>query len=112
MLNDDLHALRNVCFMQLHETGNLPFCINGLATRIFFNLLVQLIESVVSGVILKHIKNKPFLNGLLHGVNVECLTLPFGVQSTEQLNRCGLWGGGKSEHGDNNTKLLKTALCK
>lgn len=67
---------------------------------IFFDFLVQLIEGIVSGVVLKHVQNKSFLDGLLHRVDVKCLSLPFGVQSTEQLNRCRLGRGGERKHGD------------
>ena len=55
MLHDDLHTLRNVCFVQFHKTGNLPFGIGSLAAGIFFDFLVQLIEGIVSGVVLEHI---------------------------------------------------------
>ena len=66
MLHDDLYTLRNVRFMQLHKTGNLPFCIGCLAAGIFFDFFVQLIEGIISGVVLEHIQNKAFLDGLLH----------------------------------------------
>ena len=100
MLHDDLYTLRNVRFMQLHKTGNLPFCIGCLAAWIFFDFFVQLIEGIISGVVLEHIQNKAFLDGLLHGVDMERLTLSLGVQSTEQLNRCGLGRGGERKHGN------------
>ena len=66
MLHDDLHTLCNIRFVQLHKTGNLPFCIGCLAAGIFFDFLVQMIEGIVSSVVLEHIQNKTFLNGLLH----------------------------------------------
>ena len=112
MLHDDFHALRNVCFVQLHKTGNLPFCISGLAARIFFNLLVQLIEGVVSGVVLEHIQNKSFLDGLFHGVDVKRLSLSLGVQSTEQLNRCGLGCSGERKHGNIGLFAVATDLVR
>ena len=83
MLHNDLYTLCNVCFVQFHKTGNLSFRISSLAAGIFFDFLVQLIEGIVSGVVLKHVQNKSFLDGLLHGVDVKCLSLPFGVQPTK-----------------------------
>ena len=99
MLHDDLHPLGNVRFMQLHETGNLSLCIDCFAPRVFFDFLVDLIESVISRVVLKHIKNKSFLNGLLHGIDMERFTLTFCVQTTEQLNGRRLRCGSESKHG-------------
>ena len=98
MLHNDLHTLGNVRFMQFHKTGNLPLCIDSFAPRVFFDFLVDLIESVISRVVLKHIKNKSFLDGLLHRVNMECLTLTFCVQTPEQLDSRRLWCCGESEH--------------
>ena len=100
MFNDNLYTLCNVRLVQFHKPRNLPLCISSLASRIFFNLLVQLIKGIISGIVLKHIKDKALLNGLFHRIDMKRLTLPFGVQSTEQLNRCGLGGGGESEHGN------------
>ena len=99
MLHNDLYTLCNVCFVQFHKTGNLSFRISSLAARIFFDFLVQLIEGIVSGVVLKHVENEAFLNGLLHRVNMECLTLTFCVQATEQLNGRRLRCGSESKHG-------------
>ena len=48
MLHDDLYTLRNVRFMQLHKTGDLPFCIGCLAAGIFFDFFVQLIVPSVT----------------------------------------------------------------
>ena len=100
MFNDNLYTLCNVRLVQFHKPRNLPLCISSLASRIFFNLLVQLIKGIISGIVLKHIKDKALLNGLFHRIDMKRLTLPFGVQSTKQLNRCGLGGGGESEHGN------------
>ena len=70
MLYDDLYTLGNVRFMQLHKTGDLPLGIDGLAPRVIFDLFVDLIKGVVSRIVLKHIENEAFLNGLLHRVNM------------------------------------------
>ncbi len=47
MLNDNFDTLSNVRFVQLNEPGDLPFRTCGLHLRIFFYLLVDLIEEAV-----------------------------------------------------------------
>ena len=86
--------------MQFYKPGNLTLGINSFAARIFFNLLVDLIECLIFGEVLKHIKNEAFFNRLLHRVNVERLALTFSVHFSEQLQCSGLWGSCESEHGD------------
>ena len=112
MLHDDLHPLGNVRFMQLHKTGDLPLCIDCFATWVFFDFLIDLVKGVVSRIVLKDIENKAFLNGLLHGVDMECLTLSLGVQPTEQLNRCGLGRGGECKHGNIGLFAIATDLVR
>ena len=53
MLYDDLYALGNVRLMQLHKAGNLPLGSIGLAARIIFDFLVDLVEGRVFGVVLE-----------------------------------------------------------
>ena len=86
MLHNDLYPLGNVRFMQLHKTGDLPLCIDCFATWVFFDFLVNLIESVVSRIVLKDIENKAFLNGLYRG-RLFCGTLGQGHRPAGNLLR-------------------------
>ena len=98
MLNDDLDTLCNVRIMQLDKTGDLSLGVRCLAARIFLDFFIDLIEGVVSRIVLKHIENKAFLDSLLHRVNMECLTLAVRIDPSEQL-QCGrLRCCGKREH--------------
>ena len=53
----------------------------------------------IGHVVLQHIQNEPFFNGLPHTVNVEGVMAAVRVLGAEQLQRGGFWGGGKGEEG-------------
>ena len=48
----------------------------------------------IGHVVLQHIQNEPFLNGLPHTVNVERVVAAVRVLGAEQFQRGGFWGGG------------------
>ena len=53
----------------------------------------------IGHVVLQHIQNEPFLDGLPHTVNVERVVAAVRVLGAEQLQRGGFWGGGKGKEG-------------
>ena len=99
MLYNDLDPLRDIGIMQLYKAGDLSLGCVGLTAGIILNFLIDLVEGRVFGVILQYIQNETFLDGLLHGVDMESLPLTFGVQATKELNGGRLRSGGKGEHG-------------
>ena len=99
VLNDDLNALSNISLMQFYESGNLTLGRVGLTTRILLNFFVDPIKRRILCIVLQHIQNETFFDGLLHGVDMEGLSLPLGIQSAKQLNGCRFRGGSKSKHG-------------
>ena len=100
MLNDDFYALGNVRLVELHKAGNLALGIIGLAARVIFDFFVDLEKGRIFCVVLENVQNEAFLDGLFHGVDVECLSLPVGIQATEKLDGGRLRRSGESEHGD------------
>ena len=100
MLHDNLYALGNVRLVQLHKPGYLPLGIIGLAARVIFDFLVDLEEGRVFRVVLENVQNEAFLDGLLHGVDVESLPLSVGIQASEKLDGGWLRRCGESEHRD------------
>ena len=85
MLYDDLDTLGNICFVQLNKPSNLPFRTCGLHFGIFLYLLVDLIEGLVSGIILQYIEDKAFLDSLLHRIHMERFTLSVRIDRAEKL---------------------------
>ena len=104
MLHDHLHALGNVGLVQFHKAGDLPLRLCGLTPWIFFDFLIDLIEGIVCRIVLQHIQNKAFLNGLLHGIHMEGLTLALAIQPPKQHDRG--WFGCSGEREDGYVGLL------
>ena len=85
--------------MKSNEPGNLPLRFIRLQFRVFFNLLVQLEHRPIFSEILKDIQNIALFDGLLHGIQMECLILPLRVQPAEQAQRFILRRSREREHG-------------
>ncbi|MNC18918.1 hypothetical protein D3C75_668390 [compost metagenome] len=103
MLNDDFYLLRDVMIVQRYPLAELHFCPMAVHLKVFFtNFLQQLISDFVVGVVFQHIENKPFLDGLTHGVNVECRRFvgsgsgfKWSGFAAKQLQRFCLWRSGE-----------------
>ena len=100
VFDDDFDALLDVGLVQCHESCDLPLGVVGLAAWVFFDGLVQAIESVVGGVVRQHVQDEAFFDGLLHGVDIEGLPQALRRLGAKQLQGCGLGGGGEGEDGD------------
>ena len=98
MLHDDFNPLSYIRLMELDEPCNLPLGVTGLHRRIVLYLLVELEESAVSNIVLQYVQDESFLNGLLHGVDVESFTFSLWIDGTENLKGGGLWSGRKCKH--------------
>ena len=102
VLDDHLHLLADVVRMQTHPARQL----HARLFRVHFLVVTvrvgDLPGGAVGGVVLQHIEDETFLDGLAHGVQVERLGLVVGARrqcrigrATEQLQGLGLGRGGK-----------------
>ena len=104
MLDNDIDALIDIIVKQINITCNLPLGGNRLHLRVVFNGLVQLVVGLVFDIILQHIKDIPFLDGLLHAVQVERLIHGMSVcvnaftTKQAQCHRLGCSSKGKDRH--------------
>ena len=100
MFHDHLYTLGDVRIVQLYKARDLAFGISSLTAGIFFDLFVDLIEGVVRRVVLQHIEDESFFDGLLHRIDVEGFALAFGVQPSEELQRGRFWRCCEGKHRD------------
>ncbi|MNC23997.1 hypothetical protein D3C75_720380 [compost metagenome] len=72
VLNNHFYFLRHVVFVQHDPLVQFDFGFFAVHFPVrVIQFLQQLIRHFVVGVVLQHIKNKAFFDGLAHGVNVE-----------------------------------------
>ena len=103
VLDDHLHLLRDVVIVQHHPLAQPDFGPVAVHFTVFiFQFLQELIRHFIAGVVFQHIENKAFLNGLTHGVYVECRRFIGGRcrfawvrETTKKLQRFGLRRGGE-----------------
>ena len=104
MLDNDIDALVDIVIKQINIACNLPFGGNRFHLRVIFNGLVQLVVGLVLDIILQHIKDIPFLDGLLHAVQVERLIYRVSIcinaftAKQAQRHRLGRGSKGKDRH--------------
>ena len=73
MLDDELHLLGDVGRVQGHPLGQSPAGLAGVHSLVFAQLLTQVVGGLVGHVVLKHVEDEPFLDGLTHRILVEGL---------------------------------------
>ena len=97
------NLLRDVVRVQAHP---LHDALHGGAVldRLFVELLAiagELERQLVAGVVLQHVEDEAFLDGLAHRVHMEGLRHPVGFcLAAEQLQRLGLGRGGERDVGE------------
>ena len=104
MFNNNFNSLCNVRFVEFNKTCDLSFCLNRFATRVFFNLFVNLIEGFIFRKVLQHVKNKTFLDCLFHRIDMESFPLTFCIYFSKELQSGRFWRGGKCKN--RNIRLL------
>ncbi len=86
--------------MQRYKAGNLPFSRSRFNGRVILDVFIELVERFIQRIILQYIQDKPFFNGLFHGINVKGLILSFRVQMAKHLQGSGFRSGCKCKYGD------------
>ena len=92
MFNHHLGLLGDVVRMQLHEAGQRPRRLPALHVGIVLAGLEQPEVGLVGGVVLQHVEDEPFLDGLAHGVAVNRVAV-----ATEHGKGLVLRRGGEGE---------------
>ena len=87
----------------LHGLTYLFLSLFVVVFRIFLDAFNDLVVTLVGGIVGQHVKNKAFLNGLLHTVEVEGIeltllsSLAVYVFPSESLQGLSLWGSGEGK---------------
>ena len=76
MLDHYLGFLADIVRMQAHEASQRPGRLLALDVGVVLGLLDQLVIGLIGDVVLQHVLDKAFLDGLTHGVAVEGLAAP------------------------------------
>ena len=98
-LYNDLCLLADVVGVQLFILAD-KFCRPaGRQVGVVRDGLGDLEAGGIGHVVLQHIQNEPFFNGLPHTVNVERVVAAVRVLGAEQFQRGGFWGGSKGKEG-------------
>ena len=91
MIHHDFGFFTNGMRIGFHIFAQLFLSLLGVKKRISFYSLHQSVEAFDRRIVLQHIKNKAFLDGLLHGVTMERMMLDLPVRLririTENLQR-------------------------
>ena len=99
LLQHDSRFLRDVVGVQRLKLANSTHTGGGVQLRVVGDSLGNLIVHVIGHVVLQHIQNKSFLDGLPHGVHMEGVVFPILISLAEHLKRFVLWGSRKGEEG-------------
>ena len=99
LLQHDSRFLRDVVGVQRLKLADRSDTGGGVQLRVIGNGLGDLVVHVVGHVVLQHIQNKAFLDGLPHGVHMEWMVFAVFIPLAEHLQRFVLWGSGKGEEG-------------
>ena len=92
VLHHHLRFLGDVVGMQLHEAGQGAGGLLALHIRVVIARLDELVVAIVGNIVLQHIEDEAFLNGLTHGVAVAGLAI-----APKDLERPVLRRGGEGE---------------
>ena len=97
VLDHHLGLLLDVVRVQAHELGQRPRRLLLRQVRVILDRLHQPVIGRVGGVVLHHVEDETFLDGLPHGVEVKRLRQPVRALAPEQLQRLALRRGGEGE---------------
>ena len=87
----------------LHGLTYLLLCFFVVIFRIFLDAFNDLVVALVGGIVGQHVKNKAFLDGLLHTVKVERIelallpSLAVYIFPSESLQGLSFWGGSEGK---------------
>ena len=83
--------------VQCLKLANSTHTRGGIQLRIVWDGLGNLIVHVIGHVVLQHIQNKAFFDGLPHRIHMEGMIFSIFISLAEHLQRFVLWGGRKGE---------------
>ena len=99
LLQHDSRFLGDIVGVQRLKLANRTHTRGGIQLWIVRDGLGNLVIHVVGHVILQHVQDKAFLNGLPHGIHMEGMIFTILIPLTEHLQRFVLRGCGKREEG-------------
>lgn len=97
MLDDHLDLLRDVGRVQHQKLRQRPRRLFLRQVGVVFHRLHQFEVGLISGVVVRHIKNETLLDGLAHAVEMKGFRLAAGADAAEQLQGLALGRGGVGE---------------
>ena len=100
MIDHDLHFLVDRVFVEIDERLEQRRRLLAVVPWVFLNLLEQIPVRFVCRVILQHVEDEAFLDGLPHRVEAERLELAVFPFEAKQFQRLGLGCGGEGEGAD------------
>ena len=99
LLQHDSRFLRDIMGMQRLKLANSTDTGGGVQLRVVRDGLGNLVVHVIGHVVLQHIQNKAFLDGLPHGIHMEGMIFAILIPLAKHLQRFVLGGGRKGEEG-------------
>ena len=98
VLDDELHLLRNVGWVQRHPLSQGTFCSLAAHPLVVLYLLSKVERGFVRHIALQHIQDESFFDGLAHFVLVEGFGqivlgwLPRWIWNAAKQHQCGVFG--------------------
>ena len=99
LLQHDSRFLRDIMGVQRLKLANSTDTGGGVQLRVVRDGLGNFVVHVIGHVVLQHIQNKAFLDGLPHGIHMEGMIFAVFIPLAKHLQRFVLGGGRKGEEG-------------
>ena len=100
VLQHDFRLLGDVVGVQAHEAGERLGCLALAHLRVVRDGLDEPVVGLVGRVVLEHVEDEAFLDGLPHAVEVERPRLAVRARGAEDFERLVFRGGGEGEEAD------------